>query len=117
MHMLSQLVASLHGDLATGRCAPAHAWSTGVDISLNQLTPGAACMQVTTCLTCGGINARGGTERQAREKKRRRRGGSRGRKQAVRDAGEGIGASFGVGVGVVVVDCTVFVFWCHVFGP
>ncbi|CAN0457321.1 unnamed protein product, partial [Ectocarpus sp. 8 AP-2014] len=47
---------------------------------------------VTTCLTCGGINARGGTERQARDKKRRRRGGSRGRKQAVRDSGEGIEA-------------------------
>ncbi|CBJ29737.1 conserved unknown protein [Ectocarpus siliculosus] len=47
---------------------------------------------VTTCLTCGGINTRGGTERQARDKKRRRRGGSRGRKQAVRDSGEGIEA-------------------------
>ncbi|CAM9234225.1 unnamed protein product [Ectocarpus sp. 6 AP-2014] len=47
---------------------------------------------VTTCMTCGGINARGGTERQARDKKRRRRGGSRGRKQAVRDSGEGIEA-------------------------
>ncbi|CAB1108134.1 unnamed protein product [Ectocarpus sp. CCAP 1310/34] len=44
---------------------------------------------VTTCLTCGGINSRGGTERRALDKKRRRRGSGRGRKQAVKDSGEG----------------------------
>ncbi|CAN0464914.1 unnamed protein product, partial [Ectocarpus sp. 12 AP-2014] len=44
---------------------------------------------VTTCLTCGGINPRGGTERRARDKKRRRRGSGRGRKQAVGDSEEG----------------------------
>ncbi|CAM9210633.1 unnamed protein product, partial [Ectocarpus fasciculatus] len=44
---------------------------------------------VITCLTCGGINARGGTERRALDKKRRRRGGDRGRKEAGKDPGKG----------------------------
>eukprot|EP00752_Nemacystus_decipiens_P013273 g11761.t1 len=43
---------------------------------------------VTTCLVCGGINARGGTERRTHDKKRRRRGGGYGRHLAGLSGGD-----------------------------
>lgn len=57
-------------------------------VDFNSLDSG----QVTTCLVCGGVNTRGGTERRAHDKKRRRRGGGEGRPHAAGFSGEDTGA-------------------------